>query len=160
MRLKIGCIGKMKAGAEKDLFDRYIDRARKSGRPCGVTDVTLVEYPESRAQRAEDRKREEAQQLLGQLDSKARLVVLDEHGKSLTSEAFSSKLFSWGDDGVSEIMFAIGGADGHGEELLQRADLKIALGAMTWPHQIVRILLAEQIYRSITIRSGHPYHRS
>ncbi|EFO32957.1 conserved hypothetical protein [Roseibium sp. TrichSKD4] len=160
MRLKIGCIGKMKAGAEKDLFDRYIDRARKSGRPCGVTDVTLVEYPESRAQRAEDRKREEAQQLLGQLDAKARLVALDEQGKSVTSEAFSSKLFAWGDDGVSEIMFAIGGADGHREELLQRAELKIALGAMTWPHQIVRILLAEQIYRAITIRSGHPYHRS
>lgn len=160
MRLKIGCIGKMKAGAEKDLFDRYVDRARKSGRPCGVADVALVEFPESRAQRAEDRKREEAEQLLGLLDAKARLVVLDEHGKSLTSEAFSSKLFSWGDDGVSEIMFAIGGADGHGEELLKRADLKVALGAMTWPHQIVRILLAEQIYRSITIRSGHPYHRS
>lgn len=160
MRLKIGCIGRMKSGAEKDLFDRYVDRARKSGRPIGVNDVALVEFPESRASRSLDRKREEADALLGQLDSKSKLIVLDEHGKSLSSEVFSSKLFSWVDDGVGEIVFAIGGADGHGDDILQRADLKLAMGAMTWPHQLVRILLAEQIYRAITIRSGHPYHRS
>ncbi|WP_150525289.1 23S rRNA (pseudouridine(1915)-N(3))-methyltransferase RlmH [Roseibium sediminis] len=160
MRLKIGCIGRLKAGAEKDLFDRYIDRARKAGRPIGVGDVTLLELPESRAGRAADRKREEAANLLSQLDARARLVVLDENGKSLSSESFSEKVFSWVDEGVGEIVFVIGGADGHGEEVLQRADLKLAMGAMTWPHQLVRILLTEQIYRAITIRSGHPYHRS
>ncbi|WP_420412350.1 23S rRNA (pseudouridine(1915)-N(3))-methyltransferase RlmH [Roseibium sp.] len=159
MRFSLICIGRMKAGADKDLFDRYLDRARKAGRALGVTDVTITELPESRDQRAEDRKAEEAKAILQAVPSGAKLVVLDENGKNLTSPAFSGRLETWKDDGIPDIVFAIGGADGHGQEMLARADLKLALGAMTWPHQIARILLAEQIYRAITIQSGHPYHR-
>ncbi|QFT34470.1 23S rRNA (pseudouridine(1915)-N(3))-methyltransferase RlmH [Roseibium porphyridii] len=159
MRFTLSCIGRMKAGADKDLFDRYLDRARKSGRGLGITGVSLSEHPESRAQRPEDRKAEEAKVIQQSLPPGARLIVLDEHGKNLTSPAFSQKLEGWKDEGISEVVFAIGGADGHGQELLERADLKLALGAMTWPHQIARILLAEQIYRAITIQAGHPYHR-
>lgn len=159
MRFSFICIGRMKAGADKDLFDRYIDRARKTGRALGVTDVSLTELPESRGQRAEDRKAEEARSILQALSSGAKLVVLDENGKNLTSSAFSSRLENWKNDGVPDIAFAIGGADGHGKEVLARADFKLALGAMTWPHQIARILLAEQVYRVMTIQSGHPYHR-
>lgn len=159
MRFTLFCIGKMKAGADKELFDRYIDRARKTGRGLGVTEVILSEMPESRAQRADDRKAEEARGILAALNAGARLVVLDENGKNLTSPAFSQKLEAWKDEGVPDVVFAIGGADGHGQEVLSRADLKLALGAMTWPHQIARILLAEQIYRAMTIQSGHPYHR-
>ena len=159
MRFTLSCIGKMKAGADKELFDRYLDRARKTGRGLGITDVTLSELPESRAQRAEDRKAEEAKALLQAMSSGARLIVLDENGRNLTSPAFSQKLETWKNEGIPEAVFAIGGADGHGQEVLARADLKLALGAMTWPHQIARILLAEQIYRSMTIQSGHPYHR-
>lgn len=160
MRFTISCIGRMKAGADKDLFDRYLDRARKSGRSLGITDVALTECPESRAQRSEDRKSEEARTILQSLPGASRLVVLDENGRNLTSEDFSRRLESWKDEGVSDVVFAIGGADGHGADVLGRADLKLALGAMTWPHQIARILLAEQIYRAITIQSGHPYHRA
>ena len=159
MRFTISCIGRMKSGADKDLFDRYLDRARKTGRALGVTEVTLSEYPESRAQRPADRKNEEAGILLQSLLPGAKLVVLDETGRNLTSPAFSEKLQSWKDDSIPEIVFSIGGADGHGQDVLARADLKLALGAMTWPHQIARILLAEQIYRAMTIQSGHPYHR-
>jgi 23S rRNA (pseudouridine1915-N3)-methyltransferase len=159
MRLTLSCIGRMKSGADKDLFDRYVDRARKTGRSLGITDVNLKETPESRAQRAGERKTEEAKVILQSLSAGARLVVLDENGKNLTSPAFSDKLENWKNEGVPEIAFAIGGADGHGPEILDRADLKLALGSMTWPHQIARILLAEQIYRAMTIQSGHPYHR-
>jgi len=159
MRFTLLCIGRMKSGADKDLFDRYLDRARKTGRGLGVTGVNLHEMPESRAQRPDDRKAEEARGLLAALDGGVRLVVLDENGRNVTSPAFSRKLEAWKDEGVPEVVFAIGGADGHGEDVLARADLKLALGAMTWPHQIARILLAEQIYRAMTIQSGHPYHR-
>ncbi|NVK33844.1 MAG: 23S rRNA (pseudouridine(1915)-N(3))-methyltransferase RlmH [Rhodobacteraceae bacterium] len=159
MRLLIACVGRMKKGADKELFERYVDRARKSGRALGITSVDVRELVESRAQKTADRKQEEATALLGLLSPNTRLVVLDENGKNLSSVAFSEKMASWKDDSVSEIAFVIGGPDGHGDDLLQRADLKVALGAMTWPHQIARILLAEQIYRSITIQSGHPYHR-
>lgn len=160
MRFTISCIGRMKAGAERDLLDRYIDRARKIGRGLGVTDVTLTEFAESRAQRDVERKQEEASLLLDSLPPGAKLIVLDERGKSLSSVAFSQKLEMWKDESVSDIVFAIGGADGHGENLVGRADLKIAFGAMTWPHQLVRILVAEQIYRALTIQAGHPYHRA
>ncbi|MHA7774609.1 23S rRNA (pseudouridine(1915)-N(3))-methyltransferase RlmH [Roseibium sp. M-1] len=159
MRFTLSCIGKMKAGADKDLFDRYLDRARKTGKGLGITGVNLHEMPESRAPRPDDRKAEEARTLLQALAGGARLVVLDENGRHLTSPAFSGQLERWKDKGVPEVVFAIGGPDGHGPEALARADLKLALGAMTWPHQIARILLAEQIYRAMTIQSGHPYHR-
>lgn len=160
MRYSIACIGRMKAGAEKDLFDRYLDRARKTGRNLGVTDVSVAESAESRASTSEQRKQDEAAVLTGQVPAGAKLVVLDENGRSFSSEAFSSKLEDWKQDGVQDVVFAIGGADGHGPSMLARADLKIAFGSMTWPHQLVRILLAEQIYRTLTIQAGHPYHRS
>lgn len=159
MRFSIACIGRMKAGADKDLFDRYIDRARKMGRGMGVTEVSLTEYAESRAHSSDERKSEEASVLLNGMPSGSRLVVLDEHGKSMSSTAFSQKLEDWKNDSIQNVVFAIGGADGHGPELLARADLKITFGAMTWPHQMVRIMLSEQIYRALTIQAGHPYHR-
>ncbi len=159
MRFTFSCIGRMKAGADKDILDRYLDRARKTGRALGISEVTVSELSESRAQRAEDRKSEEAAAILQSLSAGAKLVVLDENGKNLSSPEFSNRLEGWKDNSTPEVVFAIGGADGHGPELLARADLKLALGAMTWPHQIARILLAEQIYRSMTIQAGHPYHR-
>lgn len=160
MKVTIACVGKMKAGAEKDLLERYLDRARKAGRAVGITSVSVMEFNESRASRTQDRKDEEAQMLLNALPAGAVLIAMDEHGKTLSSDAFAKKIGSWADMGTSDIVLAIGGADGHGQALLQRADLKLALGAMTWPHQLVRILCGEQIYRAITILTGHPYHRA
>ncbi len=159
MKVTIACVGKMKAGAEKDMFERYLDRARKAGRSVGITSVSVTELSESRAARAADRKDEEAQLLLNALPSGTILIAMDEHGKALSSEAFAKKVGNWADQGAPDVVLAIGGADGHGQALLQRADLKLALGSMTWPHQLVRIMCGEQIYRAITILTGHPYHR-
>ncbi|NBN64915.1 23S rRNA (pseudouridine(1915)-N(3))-methyltransferase RlmH [Microvirga tunisiensis] len=159
MRYVIAAVGRMKAGADRDLLDRYLDRARKTGKGLGVSAVDMLEHAESRAARAEDRKADEAAALLQALPARARLVVLDETGKTMTSPALAERLRGWMDEGTPEIVFAIGGADGHGDALRDRADVVLALGAMTWPHQIVRILIAEQIYRAFTIQAGHPYHR-
>ena len=87
------------------------------------------------------------------------LVALDETGRNLDSRAFAQQIARWRDDGAADLVFAIGGADGLGSPLLHRATLRLALGAMTWPHQLVRLMLAEQVYRAVTILSGHPYHR-
>jgi 23S rRNA (pseudouridine1915-N3)-methyltransferase len=86
-------------------------------------------------------------------------VVLDERGKTLNSRDFAGQIGSWRDDGMAEIVFLIGGADGHDDAVKQRADLLLSLGALTWPHQLVRVLLVEQLYRAQQILAGHPYHR-
>jgi 23S rRNA (pseudouridine1915-N3)-methyltransferase len=82
------------------------------------------------------------------------------HGsKAIDSPAFAGRIGRWRDDGVADLVIAIGGADGHGRDVHVRATLQMAFGAVTWPHQLVRIMLSEQIYRATTILSGHPYHR-
>ncbi|WP_321500000.1 23S rRNA (pseudouridine(1915)-N(3))-methyltransferase RlmH [Breoghania sp.] len=159
MRLVIAGIGKMKAGADRELVDRYLERARKAGRAIGFSGPDLTELPEARAPRADDRKQAEAESLLATMPSPRILVALDEHGRTMPSQDFAQRVGRWRDDGAGALVFAIGGADGHGRALLQQADLKLAFGPMTWPHQMVRIMLAEQIYRAISILSGHPYHR-
>ena len=108
---------------------------------------------------AETRKREEAAQLEKALAEGSLLVLLDERGKALDSEGFASLLGTFRDSGKRDLMVAIGGADGLDPSLHARADAVLNLGKMTWPHQLVRILIAEQLYRAVTILSGHPYHR-
>lgn len=159
MKLVIAAIGRMKRGAEQELCARYVDRVCKAGRAMGLGPLTVVEFAESRAQRANERKAQEAELLLNAAPTTAAKFVLDEHGKTLTSRKFTDLIATQRDDGAQEAWFFIGGADGHGDALLNAATQKISLGAMTWPHQIVRCLLAEQLYRATTIMSGHPYHR-
>lgn len=159
MRVTIAAVGRMKAGPERELLDRYLDRAAKQGRALGVTKVEVREIPESRAARAEDRKAEEAEALLAGVADTAWVIVLDETGATRTSQAFADDLAARLAEG-RDWAILIGGADGHGPAALARADLRLAFGAMTWPHQIVRILAAEQIYRATTILAGHPYHRA
>ena len=158
MRISIFSVGRLKAGPERLLLDRYIERATQSGRSLGLS-VALREFPESRAARAEERMAQEASALLAALPEGARLVMLDERGEAPTSAEFARRIGTWRDGGLAHLVFAIGGADGHGPAVKSRAELGIAFGAMTWPHQIVRLLLAEQVYRAMTILSGHPYHR-
>lgn len=160
MRIAIHAVGRLKSGPERELADRYIDRAGKIGRPLGITAVGSREWPESRAARAEDRKAEEAAQLVAELPEGATLWVLDERGETPSSDAFAARLAKARDDGRPALVLAIGGADGHGDAVLDRADFRLAFGRLTFPHQIVRILAAEQVYRALTILSGHPYHRS
>jgi 23S rRNA (pseudouridine1915-N3)-methyltransferase len=159
MKIVVAAVGKLKQGAERELVARYAERAAKTGRALALGPVAIREIAESRAKRPEDRKREEAAALGALLARDAPVVALDESGKSLSSAEFAARLGAWRDDGAPVVQFVIGGADGLDPDFLKRAALVLSLGKQTWPHQIVRALLAEQIYRAATILSGHPYHR-
>ena len=149
----------MKQGPERELMARYLGRAVASGKALGLTGFSVTELTESRAGAAGARKAEEARTLAAALPADGMVVALDEHGKSVGSEEFARRIGHWRDDGKAVLSFVIGGADGLGSEVLSRADLTLGFSAMTWPHQLVRIMLAEQLYRATTILSGHPYHR-
>ncbi|WP_342635277.1 23S rRNA (pseudouridine(1915)-N(3))-methyltransferase RlmH [Cohaesibacter haloalkalitolerans] len=160
MKLVISAIGRQKAGPETDLVARYLDRAQKAGRALGLNGPDILEFTESRARNTQERKTQEAEQTLAALPAGAFIVALDEHGKNMSSEDFAKLIDRERNQGTPAMAFCLGGPDGHGQALLGAASAKLALGAMTWPHQIARILLSEQIYRAMTILSGHPYHRS
>lgn len=160
MRVTIYAVGRLKAGPERDLSARYFDRFSKTGTAQGLAFNRIVELPESRASNSATRKREECQALEKALAADSLLIVLDERGKTPDSNQFADMLGAWCDAGKRDLAITIGGADGHDSDLLERADAVISFGAMTWPHQLVRILLAEQLYRATTILAGHPYHRN
>ena len=160
MKLILSAVGRLKAGPERELVARYAERAQASCRAVGLTGFEIREIDESRARRAEDRKSEEARALLALLPAHARLVALDERGRSMGSEAFAADLGKARDAGAGAYALLIGGPDGLDDGLRARADLALAFGAMTWPHQLVRALAAEQAYRALTILAGHPYHRA
>lgn len=160
MRLVIAAVGRLKAGPERDLARRYLERVGQIGRGVGLDPPDVIELDESRARRPEDRKRDEGAALKAALDPRLATIALDENGKALSSEAFSALVGKRRDDGAFGLAFVIGGADGLDPAFLAEADAKIAFGAMTWPHQIVRVLLAEQLYRAGAILAGHPYHRA
>lgn len=160
MRVVLSAVGRLKAGPERELCARYLERAALAARSVGLTGVEMREIDESRARRPEDRKAEEARSLSQQIPTGARLVVLDERGKTMGSEIFAADIGKARDSGTSGYFLVIGGADGIDPALRERASLVLAFGAMTWPHQLVRIMAAEQIYRAVTILAGHPYHRS
>lgn len=158
MRITIAAVGRLKAGSERELFERYIARAAAAGRRLGLT-PSLREFPEGRASAAATRKDQESAAILAALPERAVLVALDERGSSLSSAALAERIAKWRDAGREDLVFAIGGADGHAPQMSNRADLTLSFGEMTWPHQLVRVMLAEQVYRAVTILSGHPYHR-
>ncbi|MCB1489984.1 MAG: 23S rRNA (pseudouridine(1915)-N(3))-methyltransferase RlmH [Bauldia sp.] len=158
MKIVVAAIGRLKAGPERILLDRYLDRAARAGRQLGLT-FDFRELPESNARQSTARKEAEAESLATLLPPGAVVVVLDEAGKGLDSRALADRIAGWRDSGTRDLVFVIGGPDGLAPGLIGRADLRLAFGAMTWPHQLVRIMLAEQLYRTVTILSGHPYHR-
>lgn len=159
MRIGLFAVGRLKSGPEKDLASRYLERFAKAGPAVSLEFSRVIEVNESRASSAETRKREEAGLLEKNLAEGSLLILLDERGKAMDSPAFASLLGKFRDQGKREMMIAIGGADGLDPALYDRADAMVNLGSMTWPHQLVRILIAEQLYRAVTILSGHPYHR-
>lgn len=159
MRIGLFAVGRLKSGPEKDLAARYFDRFAKAGPAVGLEFSRIAEVGESRASNPDTRKREEAGMLQKSLAEGSILILLDERGKALDSEAFAAMLASFRDQGKRDLTIAIGGADGLDPALYDRADMTLCLGKMTWPHQIVRTLIAEQLYRAVTILSGHPYHR-
>jgi 23S rRNA (pseudouridine1915-N3)-methyltransferase len=159
MRLRIAAVGRLKAGPERELLDRYLERVNAAGRAVNLAPLDAVEVPESRARRPAERVAEEAKALKKWAITGARRIVLDARGKNLRSEDFAQYLAALREKGAPAALFLIGSADGLAEEIRKDADLVLAFGAATFPHQLVRILLAEQIYRALTILSGHPYHR-
>ncbi len=159
MRLSIHAVGRMKQGPERDLVARYLDRATAAGKALGLSGFDVTELPESRAASPPSRKTDEARALRGGLPDGGVVIALDERGKSITSEALARMVGRWRDDGRSSLGFVIGGADGLDPAFVAEAGLTLSFSPLTWPHQLVRIMLAEQLYRVTTILSGHPYHR-
>lgn len=147
MRLTILAVGRERDREVEALVERY---ARRS--PWSMT-VRAVEPRRGTGPEAE------AERLLAALPDGARLVLLDERGEDWTSRDLADRIADWRDEGARDVAFAIGGADGHGTAIGERADERWRLGRAVWPHMLVRAMVAEQLYRAQMILSGHPYHR-
>lgn len=156
MRVHLCAVGRLRAGPERDLVNDYLQRFDRTGRALALGPATEHEV--------EDRKNAgmaaEAELLARAVPAGAVLVVLDERGRLMTSPDFAAQLGRWRDDGRQDVAFVIGGADGIDPALRARADLAISFGAMVWPHMLVRVMLAEQLYRAAAILAGTPYHRA
>lgn len=149
--IRINAVGRLREGPERALFEIY---ARRLQWPIRVEEITLK--PNLPAVR---QKTEATQKLLALVPEAAAVIALDEGGSTLSSADFATRIGRWQDDGRAGLCFLIGGAEGLGEATLERAELVLSLGPMTWPHLLVRGLLAEQLYRAQQILNGHPYHR-
>jgi len=160
MRLTVIAVGRLKDGPERELAERYRKRCNDLGRRLGLRAIELHEISESRAKEAAARVSAEAAAIAALIPDKAIVVALDEKGRSLDSAAFAAELGRWRDSAVPAVVFVIGGADGLSPDLRRKAGLTLAFGAATWPHQMVRVMLLEQLYRAATILAGHPYHRA
>ena len=160
MRLAIVCVGRLKAGSERDLAARYRERATALGRGLGMSSFNLTEIPESRARRAADRLHEEADAIFAVLPAEYAVIAYDERGRTdLSSEAIAEQVALWRDAARPALAFVVGGPDGLAASVRARADLILAFGRATLPHGLVRVLVLEQAYRTLTILAGHPYHR-
>ncbi len=156
MRVHVCAIGRIRSGEpERALIDDYVGRFNRTGRPLGLGPLTETEI--------DDRKgggmAAEADLLSRAVPAGALLVVLDERGATMSSPDFATYLARWRDAGRQDLALLIGGADGIAPHLRDRADAAISFGRMVWPHRLVRVMLAEQLYRAATILGGGPYHR-
>lgn len=155
MRIHICAVGRLRTGPERALLDDYLTRFDRTGRPLGLGPAQMHEV--------EDRKGggmpAEAALLQRALPKGALTVAMDERGKTLTSPQFADHLARWRDEGRGDVAFVIGGADGIDPSLRSATDFKLSFGAMVWPHMLVRVMLAEQIYRAASILGKSPYHR-
>ncbi len=151
MRIVIAAVGRLRKGPVRDLVQEYEGRMRWP--------VEWREVQERRRANSNEQKAGEAALLLQALPESGPLIALDERGDDFSSNAFAELLSTWRDDGIPTCGFAIGGADGLDESVRGRAARVIRFGRQTWPHQLVRVLLAEQLYRAQQIIAGHPYHR-
>ena len=158
MKLYIAAIGRLKSGPEAELVSEYAERIRTVGRGLGVSHFEILEK-ELRSGASGAQKDSEAKALLSALPPQTVLFALDEHGEDWSSRRWADKLAAHRDQGAPSIAIAIGGADGHGDALLNAAKSRIAFGRATWPHRLVRAMAAEQLYRALSILSGAPYHR-
>lgn len=151
MKIIVAAVGRGKRGAEAELVAHYLKQIR--------WDVSVKEIPDAPANLSSDARRErEAKAILALLDKHDLLIAMDSTGKNLTSPQLAALLQTAQQHAVKQVVFAIGGQDGLAPEVLARAKHTIAFGAATWPHQLLRAMLAEQLYRAYSITIGHPYH--
>ena len=150
MKLVILAVGRGRATPEQELTTEWLARLPQSGE--------LIEV-ESKLPAGDARRADEGQRLLRHCPDNIPLVACDPRGRDTSSEAMAKLLARWRDTGMPSACFAIGGANGHSQELLERAEARIAFGSATWPHMLFRAMLAEQLYRGTMILAGHPYHR-
>ncbi|MBN8630965.1 MAG: 23S rRNA (pseudouridine(1915)-N(3))-methyltransferase RlmH [Rhodobacterales bacterium] len=155
MRLHLCAVGRLRSGPERDLVDDYLQRLDRTGRPLGLGPATEHEVEDKKG----GGKAAEGALLSRAIPDGAALCVLDERGKTLSSPELADMLARWRDGGRQDAAFVIGGADGVDPGLRDRADLAVSFGRMVWPHMLVRVMLAEQLYRAATILAGSPYHR-
>ncbi len=160
MRILVAAVGRLKQGPETELSARYAKRAAQTGRSLGLRDVEIIEIRESRAADAAKRMLEELIALANIIPQGAAAVLLDARGENLDSASLAGQIAKWRSNDRPAVVFVIGGADGLAPSLRDKAELRLSFGAATWPHQIVRVMLLEQLYRATTILTGHPYHRA
>ena len=160
MRLTVLAVGYTRATSEGALVDDFIHRAGQMGRNMGFPSVTVEEVAISKARDVKTRMAEEAEKLAARVPMGAHVILLDAKGKGMTSEEFADMLGALRDAGTKDLCFVIGGPDGLVPLPGKRAGRSLAFGPQTWPHLLVRAMLAEQIYRALTILAGHPYHRA
>lgn len=159
MRIIVAAIGRLKKGPETELSDRYRKRVSQTARALGLRDIDIIEIRESRADDAGKRMLEESIALANVIPPKAAVVLLDQRGENLDSASLAGQIAKWRAEDRPAAVFIIGGADGLAPSLRDKASLRLSFGAATWPHQLVRAMLLEQLYRAATILTGHPYHR-
>lgn len=152
MRIHLVAVGRARSGPERELYRHY---AARLAWPLSLKEVEVRPPAAPSRQQAL-----EGELLLAAVPKGAKVVALDERGEALSSEAFATRLARWRDDGVAALAFLVGGADGLDERVRREADLLLSLGRVTWPHLLVRGLVAEQLYRAQQILAGHPYHRA
>lgn len=155
MRIDVAVVGRLRNGPESAMVQDYLDRFAKAGRSLGLPPVAITEVEDKRG----GGMAAEAELLMRAIPPGAALVVLDERGEQPTSVEFARRLADWRDQ-ARDLCLVIGGADGLDPALRARADWQISLGRMVWPHMLVRVMLAEQLYRAATILAGSPYHRA
>ena len=155
MRIDLAAVGRLKTGPEAAMVADYLDRFARTGRGLGLPPVQVHEVEDRRA----GTMAAEAELLVRAIPQGALVVMMDERGDQPSSPDFAARLAGWRDQ-ARDVCFVIGGADGLDPGLRARADWQISLGRMVWPHLLVRVMLAEQLYRAATILAGGPYHRA
>ena len=160
MRLVIAAVGRLKDGPERALVDRYRERLAPLAKRLGLAPVAWHEIGESRSTNSATRREEEGAVLLKLVRETEFLIALDERGNAMTSAGFAHSLAKARDGGAKAAGIVLGGADGLSQAVRDAAHLKVSFGAVTLPHGLARIVLAEQLYRAATILAGHPYHRA
>jgi 23S rRNA (pseudouridine1915-N3)-methyltransferase len=160
LKFQVLAIGKLKTGPERELTADYHGRIETIRKKSGVTALDVREFSESQLPTVDARMKAEAEVLSGAVLPGADVFVLDERGKAVSSEAFAGMIEQRLQRAVPAVSFLIGGPDGHAAETRAKAAVMLSFGAMTWPHRLTRVMLLEQLYRTLTILQGHPYHRA